>query len=230
MGRTVRQLVGDLEKALLEDNGNKSPVRKDSGARLAESNEILDNNTMPHDIIRGALERELDFIQDKFEELLGKQALKEVFARRASALSDSVLAGMASHEITEPQKSPPPLTEDELAEFKAHAAVHPWDKRKCSPAQHIETQFQKWLGRGLRRAHITALPGTLGRAYATEVRRHPERRVAGLFEEPYRLPAGAPRPPSVRLMAELSEEEQQKKRRRNLEAQRRFRKNHAPAA
>ena len=118
----------------------------------------------------------------------------------------------AAAEVTTPT-APPTLSDSELAEFNAYATAEEnrWRGRasKMSPSEFIKTKYATWLGRGLSREHIAEVQCTLAGAYAAEISasRHPERRITNLIERPYRLPANAPRPPSKKRVAELSEEE-----------------------
>jgi hypothetical protein len=180
-----------------------------------------------------ALNQNLDRLQEEF-----KDVFDEVLARRASVSGGALKSGMGTRKVSKPTRlTPKRLSEADLAAFKAHVAANPWDKKQHTPSAYIGTICKAWLGRGLRRADINALPGTLGHAYAAEISRNPARRVEGLIERPHKLPAGTPRPqrsvsispsrpPSARLVSELSEEEKIEMRRQNREKQRRYRQRH----
>jgi hypothetical protein len=105
------------------------------------------------------------------------------------------------------------LSTAELGKFLVHAAANKWDSNSgVAPSAHIKTTFAKWLGRGLWREHIVKAQPNLASAYAAEVSRDPSKRVEGLAVRPHKLPAGSPRPLSVRLVAELSEAERELRR------------------
>jgi len=119
------------------------------------------------------------------------------------------------------------LSDADLAAFEAHSEAHPWKPRSgVSPSAFIESEFSEWLGRGLQRAHITRAQPKLAAAYATELRRDPSKRAKGLIEQPHKLPVGAARPVTARLVAELSDEEKLKRRaiERQNKARQRLRK------
>jgi hypothetical protein len=120
----------------------------------------------------------------------------------------------------------PTLSKTELAAFMTHAASHQWNaesKPKVAPSAFIAETFKDWLGRGLRLKHIRAAQKNLASAYSTEVSREPSKRVAGLSVAQEKLPVGAPRPPSIRPVAELSEKEKAEKRPRDAAKMRRWR-------
>ncbi|MHB8270224.1 tetratricopeptide repeat protein [Bradyrhizobium sp.] len=132
--------------------------------------------------------------------------------------------GAPSAEIEITRRSEGSLSETELAEFRAHAAANKWDSSSgVAPSTHIKTTFAKWLGRGLSRQDIVKVQSNLAGAYATEVSRDPSKRVEGLAVVDRKLPPGAPRPPSARPIAELTEAEKVVRRKRKAEAQKRWR-------
>jgi hypothetical protein len=105
------------------------------------------------------------------------------------------------------------LNPRQLSAFMAHAAANPWDSNSgVAPSAHIKTTFKKWLGRGLWREHIVKAQPNLAGAYAAEVSRDPSKRVEGLVVRVHKLPPGAKRALSMRLVAEMSEEERELKR------------------
>jgi len=121
----------------------------------------------------------------------------------------------------------PKLSEAELAAFKAHAAANQWNPEsepKVSASAFIKETFKDWLGRGLTRKHIFDAQENLAGAYSTEVSRDPRKRIEGLIASREKLPVGAPRPPSIRPVAELSEKEKAERREKKTAAQRRWRK------
>jgi hypothetical protein len=132
---------------------------------------------------------------------------------------------LVKHEIAG-REAAPKLSEADLAAFKAHAAAHQWNpesKPKVAPSAFIKETFKDWLGRGLTRKHIFDAQENLAGAYSTEVSRDPSKRVAGLITTRETLPVGAPRPPSSRPVAELSEEKKAEKRRKDAAKMRRWR-------
>lgn len=194
-----------------------------SAASIELSAEMRNNALVPHEHFRDAFESALDHIQKNYIQLFGKEAAKEAFARRASAISEGAPdPGMAAREIAKPIPLPK-LSDTELAAFRAHAAANPWDKKLSLPSEHIKIEFALWLGRGLKRVHISKLPETtLGSAYAKEIQRNPERRVEGLIENDRSLPPSAPRSTSNRVIADISEDEKRERRRRGAERQQRY--------
>lgn len=171
----------------------------------------------PPDIGAPTLDEKLDLIEAEYGE-----AAKEAFARRAPARDGAVNSGMAARG----RDAAPQLSEAELAAFMAHAASHQWNPKseeKESPSAFIAKTFKAWLGRGLRLKHIRAAQKNLAGAYSMEVNRAPSNRVAGLIATLEMLPVGAPRPPSSRPIAELSEAEKAERRRREAANTRRYR-------
>jgi hypothetical protein len=119
----------------------------------------------------------------------------------------------AAAEVETTQQLETRLSPSELNEFFAHAAANPWDSSSSvAPSAHIKTTFATWLGRGLARGDIVMAQPNLAGAYATEVSRDPGKRVEGLAVNPHKKPAGSPRPPSLRLIAELSDAERELRR------------------
>lgn len=116
------------------------------------------------------------------------------------------------------------LNPRQLSAFLAHAVANKWDgKSGVAPSEHIKATFAKWLGRGLWREHIVKAQPNLASAYAAEVSRDPSKRVEGLAVRPHKLPPGAPRAPSARPIAELSEAEKIARREKKAAAQQRWR-------
>jgi hypothetical protein len=135
------------------------------------------------------------------------------------------------HVVTTPagwettRRAEPRLSQAELGEFLACAKANWWKSTSgIAPSTHIKTTFAKWLGRGLERSHIVSAQPNLASAYGAEVSRDPSKRVNGLAVRPHKLPPGAPRPLSVRLVAELSDEERDAKRAAERDRKRRSRK------
>jgi hypothetical protein len=178
--------------------------------------------------IDATLEEELTFLEMKW----GKEALRREYIRRASADVGAPDQGMGvgaqvketKAETTVPH---PQLSDADLAEFMAYAKAdkNQWISRLgVAPSEHIATKFTKWLGKGLMREHVAEAQPNLAMAYAREIGRHPDRKVEGLGARPaQKLQPGAPRPPSRRPVAELSETEQAERRHQKNEQQRRWR-------
>jgi hypothetical protein len=124
-------------------------------------------------------------------------------------------------------RAAPKLSEAALAAFKAHAAANQWNPESepyVAPSAFIKKTFKKWLKRGLTRKHIEDAQRNLAGAYSTEVSRDSSKRVEGLISARETLPVGAPRPPSGRPVAELSEKAKAERREKKAAAQRRWRK------
>jgi hypothetical protein len=158
---------------------------------------------------------------------IGFAAVAKMIVEAASPDDRALLAGMVARgrELTG-REAPPRLSAADLAAFMAHAASHQWNresKPKVAPSAFIAETFKDWLGRGLMLKHIRAAQKNLAGAYSMEVNRAPSKRVAGLIVIQEKLPVGAPRPPSSRPIAELSEAEKAERRRREAANTRRYR-------
>jgi hypothetical protein len=130
-------------------------------------------------------------------------------------------------EVTRVPDPPARLSDIQLKEFQAYAKAHPWEaKHKFTASEFIRERYKKWLGKrdeqgnwigaALWREDIadTQVEPKLAAAYSTEVRRHPERAVDGIYVRPHKLPEGAKRAVSARLVSELSPDELDQKRER----------------
>jgi hypothetical protein len=125
---------------------------------------------------------------------------------------------IAKGEVARIPDPPARLSQRQLGQFHAYAKAHPWDaKHNFTASQFIQHHYanwigtkdalDNWIGATLWREDIAAIEPRLAAAYATEVGRHPNRIVAGLYVRPHKLPANAPRSMSGRRVDELSGDE-----------------------
>jgi hypothetical protein len=125
----------------------------------------------------------------------------------------------AKHDVAGESKPVIVLSEEDFLMFKRLAKENPWiSKRKggkLSPSEYIREMFGDLFERGLTRAHIANLEGTLDNAYAKEIHAHPERRIKKLVQNPHTAPAGAPRSVSTRVVADQSPEQQIERRQKS---------------
>lgn len=165
---------------------------------------------------------------DQIEKEFGIDAVKVEYARRASASNGALDPGMvsaANYEVGTKIADEDRLSESAQREFSIYAKANRWISRSgISPTEHIRTHFGTWLAQGLMRKHIAAVQEDLADAYSAEIGRYPDRRISELGIEPRTtLSAAAPRSPSTRPVAALSEEEAAARRQARNEAQGRWR-------
>lgn len=150
---------------------------------------------MSRDNIRDALEGKLDRLKEEYASKFGIDAAKNAFARRASASDGALEPGM----VTSKQKKVtnagfvdkiddqlPEMSQQDLDELSQEAKANPWSSKVGkSPSAFISDVYKKWLGKKrLMREHFPEGARKLIAAYATEIRRHPERRLKDLGERP----------------------------------------------
>jgi hypothetical protein len=118
----------------------------------------------------------------------------------------------------------PVMNEEDLRQLAKQTKANPWSpKPSRSPSEFIAVVYKEWLGKKrLMRGHLVKVAPTLMAAYATEIRRHPNRRIRNLGERVYThhgslldLPPAVPTSAWIPT-AELTEE--QKANRRLIQA------------
>ena len=139
---------------------------------------------------------------------------------RIGTLSDSAPS------LTEEQRRDqlPEMDEEDLRQLAKQTKANPWSPQfDRPPSEFISVTYKEWLGKKrLMRKHLVEVAPKLMMAYATEIRRHSERRLKDLGERIYThhgaLPKRLPKAPSNKWVPTAELDEEQQHARRLLEA------------
>lgn len=116
------------------------------------------------------------------------------------------------------------MNEDDLRRLAELTKANPWSSKLGEPpSEFISDVYKEWLGKKrLMRGHLVKIAPKLMTAYATEIGRHPERRLKYLGERVYTrhgsLPKRLPKAPSNRWVPTADLDEEQLHARRLVEA------------
>jgi hypothetical protein len=191
----------NLDKEFIPDTINPADTRDDESQQISRQNDRTLTNEISDD-----------------------QLLIELKNR---GISSTLIQGVAAELVqrSDDRHSLPEMDEDDLRQLAEQTRSHRWSAEAGkSPSEFISDVYKKWLGKKrLMREHFPKDARKLIAAYATEIRRHPERRLKDLGERPHTRYGASldslPASPSTWIPTAVLSEEQREHRRR-AEAQR----------